>query len=158
MRKLRLALLLAAAGLLSAVAAPGAPAAGPGKPTVVLQFVDVTTAFASTFDNRPPHLGDQLSFHDDIYRWHGTKRGTLAGHANITAVVIGPNLARLSAVAYLPGGTLVVYGDNFFNTNTQKFAVIGGTGIYATARGELFVRNLGGDNSNTSAITARLWM
>jgi dirigent-like protein len=61
-------------------------------------------------------------------------------------------------VAYLPGGTLMIFGDNSLSARSQKLSVIGGTGIYATARGELLVRNIGGENTNNSAITVRLWM
>jgi hypothetical protein len=158
----KLCLLLAAsatAALLPVAASATASASGPGKPTVVLQFLDVTTRFTASFpENREPKFGDQFAFHDNIYRWNGAKRGALIGHADITAVVIAPNLSRLSAVAYLPGGTLVVFGDNSLSARSQKLSVIGGTGIYATARGELTVRNIGGDNSNSSAITVRLWM
>jgi hypothetical protein len=150
---------IAATALMPVAASAASSASGPGKPTVVLQFLDVTTGYSATFpDNRAPRFGDQFAFHDKIYRWNGPKRGALIGHADITAVVIGPNLSRLSAVAYLPGGTLVVFGDNSLSARSQKLSVIGGTGIYATARGELTARNIGGDNSNNTAITARLWM
>ena len=160
MKKLYLFLAaIAVAGLLPVAASAAPSASGPGKPTVVLQFLDVTTSFSATFpDNRAPRFGDQFAFHDKIYRWNGPKRGALIGHADITAVVIGPNLSRLSAVAYLPGGTLVIFGDNSLSARSQKLSVIGGTGTYATARGELTVRNIGGDNSNSSAVTVRLWM
>jgi len=150
---------VAAAALLPAVASAAPSAAGPGKPTVVLHLLDVTTSYRATFpDNRAPSFGDRFAFHDKIYRWSGRKRGALVGHADITAVVIGPNLSRLSAIAYLPGGTLVVFGDNSLSARSQKLSVIGGTGIYATARGELIVRNIGGENSSNSAVTVRLWM
>ena len=142
------------------VAASAAEASsGPGKPTVVLRFLDVSTQYTSTFpDNRAPAFGDRFAFRDAIYRWHGAKRGALIGHATVSAEVIGPNLSRLSAVAYLPGGTLVVYGDNSLTAPVQKLSVIGGSGIYATARGELVARNIGGENTNKTSITVRLWM
>jgi hypothetical protein len=159
MRKIVPLVAVAAITAAAFVAAPAAVAAGPGKPTVVLHYLDVTTHFTATFpDNRAPAFGDHFAFTDDIYRWHGAKRGARVGHATIEAIVIGPNLSRLSAVAYLPGGTLVVYGDNSLSSRSQKLSVIGGTGIYATARGELLVRNIGGENTNTSAITVWLWM
>jgi hypothetical protein len=160
MKKLWPVLAVGAVTALLPVAASAAPLrSGPGKPTVVLQFLDVTTRFSATFgDDQQPKFGDQFAFHDKIYRWNGPKRGALVGHADIHAVVIGPNLSRLSAVAYLPGGTLVVFGDNSLSARSQKLSVIGGTGIYAAARGELTARNIGGDNSNNTAITVRLWM
>ena len=155
MKKLLLLLASAAVASLLPVAAS---AAGPGKPTVVLQFLDVSTSFTSTSGGNTERFGDQFAFHDDIYRWNGTKRGALIGHADITATIIAPNMSRLSAVAHLPGGTLVVFGDNVNSARTQVLPVIGGTGIYATARGELIARNIGGENSNNTAITIRLWM
>jgi hypothetical protein len=153
-------LLLAAAALLApAAASAGSKATGPGKPTVVLHYLDVTTSFAVSFpENREPKFGEQFGFTDDIYRWNGKKRGALVGHANILATEIGNGLSMLSAVAHVPGGTLVIYGDNVDSARTQRFAVIGGTGIYATARGELIVQNIGGEDSNNSAITVKLWL
>jgi hypothetical protein len=148
--------LLAVAFVVGSASAAGG-AAGPGKPSVVLHFLDITTSFSASFQNRPPRLGDQIAFRDNIYRWQGVHRGALVGHANITAAVIAPNLARLSAVAYLPGCTLEVFGDNNFNSNSQTLAVIGGTGTLAGARGEVLTRSLGGPNSNRTAITIRLW-
>jgi hypothetical protein len=69
------------------------------------------------------------------------------------------NVGELSAVAYYPGGTLDALGQNNFNSSVNTFAIVGGTGIYATARGEVIVRNLGSpQTSNMSAITVRLWM
>jgi len=145
LKKLSLLAATAVAALAPAAALAAPAASGPGKPTVVLQFLDVSTAFQASFpDNMAPAFGDRFAFTDDVYFWHGRKRGALCGHANITADVIGPNLSRLSAVAHLPGGTLIIYGDNVNDARAQTFAVIGGTGRYATARGELHVRNLGG--------------
>jgi hypothetical protein len=159
LKKLTLVAATAVAALAPASTLAAPAASGPGKPTVVLQFLDVTTRFQASFpENREPVFGERFAFTDDVYRWSGRKRGALVGHANITAVVIGPNLSSLSAVAHLPGGTLIIYGDNANDARAQTFAVIGGTGRYATARGELHVRNLGGENSNTSAITVKLWM
>jgi hypothetical protein len=152
--------LAAASAALSASTAVAAPAAGgPGKPTVTLNFLDVQTNGSPTIpQNQRPKLGDRFWFHNNTYKWNGAKRGALVGHTDGTAVVLTGNIGELSAVAYYPGGTLDALGQINFNSPINTFAVAGGTGIYATARGEVTVRSLGGPNSNMSAITVRLWM
>jgi hypothetical protein len=145
--------------LQSASVAYAAMSSGPGKPTVTLNVLDVQTNGGATISqNQRPTLGDRFWFHNTTYKWNGAKRGALFGHTDGTIVFLGPNTGELSAVAYYPGGTLVAEGQNNFNNPVNRFAIVGGTGIYATARGEVIVRSLGGPNSNKSAITVRLWM
>jgi hypothetical protein len=72
--------------------------------------------------------------------------------------VLAPNLGEVSGVASLPDGTLAIEGQTSFSTSTSSFPVIGGTGRFVTARGEVIVRTIGGPDSNRSAITVRLWM
>jgi hypothetical protein len=62
----------------------------------------------------------------------------------------------ITGVAHLPGGTLSVVGLAS-KSPISRFAIVGGTPAYATARGELIVRNIGGENSNLSADTVQLW-
>jgi hypothetical protein len=151
-------LLLAGIGAAMATAA-SAQAATPavGRPTTVLKLVDVNTGFVANFpQNRAPKFGDQGLFRDDIYLWHGAGRGRRVGHLIGTIYFLGPNLTRIFVVATLPGGTIDVFGDST-NTRTTTYSVIGGTGVYATARGEVVVRTLGGENSNVDAVTIKLW-
>jgi hypothetical protein len=145
--------------VLSASAAVASPAAvGPGKPTLTLNYLDITTAqFAAFPPNRRPQPGDRFFFHDDFYQWNGTKRGAHIGYANGSAMFMLGNAVQISAVGHLPGGTLTVVGETG-NQRVSVFAVVGGTGRYATARGELIVRSLGGPNSNKSTNTILLWM
>ncbi len=157
----RLALLVAVSGLLP-LATSVAQAAGPrspGKPTITLNFLDVQTNSAFTgSQNQRPKLGDRAWFHNNSYKWKAGKRGALVGHTDGTVVVLAGSLGELSAVAYLPGGTLDALGQNNFNSPVNTFSIVGGTGRYATARGEVIVRSLGNpQNSNKSAITVRLW-
>jgi hypothetical protein len=146
--------------LATSAAAHTATSSGPGKPTITLNLLDVQANSAATgSQNQRPKLGDRFWFHNNTYKWNGTKRGALVGHTDGTVVVLAGSLAELSAVAYLPGGTLDALGQDNFNSPVNTFAVVGGTGIYATARGEVIVRSLGNpQNSNMSAITIRLWM
>jgi hypothetical protein len=155
----KLALFLAVSAALAAPFAQAATPSGPGKPTVTLNFLDVQTNGSATIpQNQRPKLGDRFWFRDNTYKWNGTKRGALVGHTDGTAVFVAGSLGELSAVAHYPGGTLDALGEISFNSPVNMLAVVGGTGIYATARGEVTVRSLGGPNSNRSAITVRLWL
>jgi hypothetical protein len=135
--------------------APTGAASAPGRPATVLQFLDVTTSFQGSFQGAP-RFGDTFAFHDALYTWHGTKKGSRVGGVDALGVFLGADRVQISAVAHLPGGTLDVYGISG-NGRVNAYGVIGGTGRYATARGEVIVRNLGGQISNNSAVTVRLW-
>jgi hypothetical protein len=159
MKKLALLAAVASAPLLSASIAYAVTSSGPGKPTITLNVLDIQTNSAFTgSQNQPPKLGDRVWFHNTTYKWNGAKRGAVFGHTDGTVVILAGNIGELSAVAHYPGGTLVAEGENNFNAPVNTFAIVGGTGIYATARGEAIVRSLGGPNSNKSAITVRIWM
>jgi len=150
-------LFVAACAALSSVAAASA-ASPPGPPTTVLNFFDRTTNFVGSpgTEGRPPRVGDSFTFRDEVYRWTGGRPGAHVGHADVLGLFQSGQVVRIEATASLPGGTLEVSGVSGPGPTTQ-LAVVGGTGRYATARGQLTVRNLGGENSNHSAITIRLW-
>ena len=154
--KLALLAFIAACVALSASPAASPAAGGPGKPTITLNYIDITTSSARTIsENRPPKLGDLFSFHDEFYKWNGTKRGAHIGHADGTAVYLGHGMGQISGVGSFAGGTVNVAGELSFSSRTSTLAVIGGTGAYATARGELTIRTI---NSTKSAQTLRLWL
>lgn len=113
-----------------------------------------------TFD-RPPTGGDQLGFANTLYAWKGTGRGARVGHDQgvITFITgFGPDfskkaLALFTAQVWLPGGTLFIEGFGRLNPDgpaMYTFPVLGGTGIYANARGSLKVRDL--PTGNTSLV------
>jgi hypothetical protein len=155
----KVVLLAAVSVLLAGSVAQAATPTGPGKPTLTMQFLDVTTSSAATIaNNQHPKLGDRFFSHDKVYTWRGLKRGPQVGTADTSFVVLGQNLGEVSGLASLPGGTLAIEGQVSFTTLTSTIPVIGGTGRYATARGEVTVRTIGGPDSNKSAITLRLWM
>jgi len=132
---------------------------GPGNPTLTLHFLEIQTSFATTFSqfSQRPKLGDRVWFHSELYRWNGGKRGAHAGHTDGTVVILTPNLGEVDAVGYLPGGTLTVAGQSH-NQRTDTFAIVGGTGAFATARGEVIVRSIGNPNGNKSSDTIRIWL
>ena len=153
----KLTLLAAVCAMLAVPVAQAASPSGPGKPTVTLNFLEVQTSFGGTISaNEPPKPGDRIWLHSEFYKWKGSKRGAHFGHADATGVFSGSRTLLITGVASLPGGTLSVAGLAS-QQRVTTFAVVGGTGIYATARGEVILRSLGGSNSNLSADTIRLW-
>jgi Dirigent-like protein len=117
--------------------------------------------------DRPPVGGDQFTFVDDLYRWAGTKRGAHVGYVRGLATFVtgfGSDFSHdatvfFSAQAHLPGGTLMLEGFGQPHANGPSrfvFPVVGGTGIYANARGTVTVRDLGNGNQGKSNVDVRL--
>ena len=155
----RFALFMAVCAFVAASAAQASTPRGQGKPNITINFLEIQTSFGGTVsENEPPKPGDRFWFHSEFYKWKGATRGAHIGHVDTLGTFLGgaSNLVQISAVAYLPGGTISVLG-NAGNGRVLTLAVVGGTGAYATARGEVSIRNLGGPNSNMSADTVRLW-
>ncbi len=154
----KLVVFLAVTSLLVVVPnALGVTSSAPGKPSIVLNFLEVQTTSGGSFSgNGPPKPGDRFWFHSEFYKWHGAKRGPHLGHADAIGTFGTSANPMITAVAVLPGGTLAVVGVGS-NAPVSTFAVVGGTGVYATARGEVIIHAIGGPNSNLSADTVRLW-
>jgi hypothetical protein len=88
-------------------------------------------------------LGDQLSFSNPIYTANNKKRvGYDLGNCVRTKVGVS---WECSWTTVLPGGSLTVEGP-FFDKSDSELAIIGGTGRYAAARGQmhLHARNAAG--------------
>jgi hypothetical protein len=152
-------LLLLVAGALSTVSVASAAApASPGKPSVTIRVLEVQTRFGGTIStNAPPKPGDQIWLRSEFYRWHGATRGAHVGHVDVVGIFSPTDTLIITGTASLPGGTLSVVGVAG-QQRVFSLPVVGGTGIYATARGEVTIRGIGGPNSNLSADTIRLWM
>jgi hypothetical protein len=119
-----------------------------------------------TFD-RPPVGGDQFAIQDTLYKWAGTKRGARTGRLRGFGTFqtgFGPKFQLHASVlftvqAYLPGGSVLVQGFGEINPNgPSRFTipVVGGTGVYANARGYVKVRDLGDGNLNRSNVDVHL--
>jgi hypothetical protein len=138
----------------------------------VFSLLDVSSQTASepiggfTF-NRAPVAGDQFAIADDLYKWAGIKRGARAGRVRGIGTFqtgFGPNFSRPATVLFvaqasLPGGTVLVQGYGQVKPHGPSkftFPVIGGTGIYANARGYVVVRDLGTGDSNNSNVDFHL--
>ena len=156
--KTYIALLAATTMMVLAQAASAATPSGPGKPNVVLNFLEVQVAFGgSVAESQAPRPGNRFWLHSEFYKWQGTKRGGHLGHADAIATFGASGNPVITGVASLPGGTLSVTGTGSAGP-VSTLAVVGGTGIYATARGEVILRTIGGQDSNLSADTIRLWI
>jgi hypothetical protein len=144
--------------LLAAVlpaAASAATASAAQQPVTVLRLLAIETgAVASTPGEAEPTFGDRVSLHQVFYRWHGHKGGVRIGSGDVTGIVAREAIS-FSAVAHLPGGTLQLLGVAT-PARVNTYAVVGGTGRYAGARGEMVARALGGESSGRQALTIRL--
>jgi hypothetical protein len=153
MKKTVVLAVLATALALAATAA----GAGPGAPTLTMRFLEVQTQFGGNIpEGQEPKPGDRFWFHSELYTWKGSKRGAHFGHTDTTAMVLPGGIVQVTSVGTLPSGTVSVVGLAG-DRGIFKLAVVGGTGAYATARGEVVIRSIGGERSNTSADTLRLW-
>jgi hypothetical protein len=118
---------------------------------------DVQPINGFTF-NRLPRAGDQFPIHDDLYKWApGGKRGALAGGVEGIGEFqfVGEHNAKVLffAQARLQGGSVVLQGMGlvrFEGPSTFTLPIVGGTGIYANARGYVVVRDLGNGNGDKS--------
>jgi hypothetical protein len=156
----RTALVIAVCAVLlptAAVSAASRGLAAPGKPSITMHFLEIQTKFAATISqNQAPKLGDRFWFHSEFYNWDGHKRGTHLGHGDASAVFLTAGILQLTGVATLPGGTITILGESGPGAGST-LAVVGGTGAYADARGEVTIQSIGGENSNESTDTVRLW-
>ena len=90
-------------------------------------FLDVPPAADS--------LGDQFYFNDPVFNASNTKQiGTDQGIC--FRMEVGKDY-ECHWTTYLPGGQLTVEGKFFDNLHDSVLAIIGGTGIYKEARGQM---------------------
>jgi hypothetical protein len=118
--------------------------------------------------DRPPVGGNQFAFTHTLYRWAGTKQGARIGRLHVVGTFVtdfGPRFSRpalvlFDAQAFLPGGSVMTHGYGRLSPEEGParltLPVVGGTGIYANARGQVTVRDLGNGNIEKTSITFRL--
>ena len=103
--------------------------------------------------DRPPASGDQFVVKNALY-----KNGARVGHVRVLHTFItgfGPDFKHKATVLflaqlYLHGGTMLAEGYGQVNADGPsklRFPIVGGTGRYADARGNLDVRNLSPDKT-----------
>ncbi|MFT3865460.1 MAG: dirigent protein [Solirubrobacterales bacterium] len=117
---------------LTAIAVPGAGAAGSGKTISVIEhpITDTTTDVGKTGDS----LGDILTFHNPIFDSRDSKKvGSDQGYC--IRVHVGVSY-ECTWTNFLKGGQIVVQGP-YYDAKPSELAITGGTGKYATARGSM---------------------
>lgn len=152
MRRFVAALVAALAVLALLVASPASSQREPQ----VIRVLGIAEAFYPIrgFDEeRAPTAGDSFSFEGSFYSWASRKR---VGRFQVLITVVTPRWGQLSATGSLPGGTVIVAGRTpLFEVPLERYAITGGTGRYAGARGTLTVRILPGA-SDKNAMVFRL--
>lgn len=144
-----------AAGLLFGVS----PGSGMDRPTVI-SLLSVqeggTLIDVDRSGGRGPTLGDEFIFTDGLYQWDGRKRGKRVGTTHGIATITSPTTAFFTGTTSLPGGLIQGAGYFRFTAKVETIVVLGGTGRYRNAGGEVTITKLGGENSEKSSFVARL--
>jgi hypothetical protein len=150
------AAVFAIAGVVSSTAAPA-------PHTIRLLEVDTTFIPTGGWDagsNAPPAVGQGFVSTGVFYKWAGTQRGAAVGHLQILCTVTvaltftdtgATGWFHCDVTAFLPGGKIEVSGPLNLGLQTNKLPVVGGTGKYVGAKGYVATRDIGGDDSDTSA-------
>ena len=132
------------------------------KPQTISLF-EMDTAFYPTGGwngNSPPAVGQGFVTNGIYYKWAGAKRGAAVGRlqvactvtTTVTFTLAGPDgWFHCDATAFLPGGKIEASGPLSFSAATNTLPIVGGTGQYVAAQGYVKTRNIGGQDSNTSA-------
>lgn len=146
---------LGAAAALSATGASASPQAQ------TLKFMSVTQRTVFTpmpTRSAPPRVGGRLIFEDVMYNHAaqlGKPRGAHVGRAEGVCTVIrvtGP-AAQCVITAHLPNGEIVVVGEGDPGGKVAQYAITGGIGAYANARGTVTATTV---SEQKSIITVRL--
>jgi hypothetical protein len=159
---------LAVAGIVAAIVAVGGvtfasahPAGSSHDHGVTVVKVFALTVQSASLDLGDPgfSLGDQQVFADDLYdRKGGSKVGTdgvVCTIVRVTDASTGSGTAQCVATAALADGQITAQGFISFTGGELpapfQNAITGGTGAYATARGQLTVEELSETESNITA-------
>ena len=145
----RLALSLAACGLLAGVAGPAASSTTDTQRLVIRLISD--NSLVKTVDKPPKgklNAGDQLTTTSTLRNQvaqFGKPKGALVGHDRATSTFISSKAYTIDGYASLPGGRVMFHGRVTRPSSTVP--VTGGTGRFAHARGTVAAEDLGGSRS-----------
>ena len=98
-----------------------------------------------------PGIGDMLVFQDQILDRQGRQVGFEAGTCTITAVIDTGFQTHCVGTVSLPAGQIAFQGLAT-NAPEKVMGIVGGTGRYRTAAGELVVVELGENDAGTLTI------
>ena len=146
-RTLRVAVVLVATGAAAAVVA------GPvgARTTITIHLVEKEQTFHFIDNpplggqNQPPSLGDSFVFTNELLTRSGMRAGTIRAVCNVTS---GEPIFTLTCFGTLglKGGQLAAVTTIRGEARTQRIAIVGGTGAYAGARGEVISVDRGEDS------------
>jgi hypothetical protein len=155
MKKVSLCIAIGAVALVATSAATSAQSRSTTQTFSLLDITGQQHGLNGFHFQRAPRAGDQTARTDRLYNWAGGKRGVRVGRGEMI-ITSKTDLSRngaiglLTAQVFLPKGSIFVEGYARFGgaETPSSFPVLGGTGIYATARGYVISHPLGGDKTN----------
>ena len=150
MRKDLLAVIVVAVGISIAVGASSASALVKPRVFTLLEVEGAQQPLGDFDFTRPPVGGDRFVATNTLYRWTG-KKGIRVGRDRVLFTFMngfGENLSHRAVVlfqaqVYLPDGAIFVEGYGSLRADAVsklELPVVGGTRVYANARGYLKVR------------------
>ena len=130
---------------LAAIAAVAVPLAlANGSATRTQEFVSVQQHFTSVPElsrNEAPQVGLRFVFQDAAYNRRaqfgkpaGARIGRAEGVCTLIAVTKRPE-AQCTITAHMPDGQIVLAGEGDPGAKVSRYAIVGGVGAYANARG-----------------------
>lgn len=133
-----------ALAVIAAVAVPLALANGSGTGSRTQEFVSVQQRFTSVpalSRNEAPQVGLRFVFQDAAYNRSaqfgkpaGARIGRAEGVCTLIAVTKRPE-AQCTITAHMPDGQIVLAGEGDPGAKVSRYAIVGGVGAYANARG-----------------------
>lgn len=136
MKMIRLSILLVAvvAALSLWFVVPAAGSAGASKATVIHVVERAATDAVTNGDPNNDQLGNVLTFANKVYD-SANKRQVGSDQGYCVRTVVGKTW-ECNWTTFLKSGSITVEGK-FSDTGNTVLAITGGTGAYATARGEM---------------------
>jgi allene oxide cyclase len=136
MKMIRLSILLVAvaATLSLGFVSMASGSAGASKATVIHVVERATTDAVTNGDPNSDKLGNVLTFANNVYD-SANKRKVGSDQGYCIRTVVGKTW-ECSWTTFLKSGSITVEGK-FSDTGNSVLAITGGTGAYATARGEM---------------------
>jgi hypothetical protein len=140
------------AAICAALLAGGAASASTKAPgTQTLQFLSVTQRIVTVpaiTQTAPPQVGGRLIFDDVLTNrvaQFGKPSGARIGRAEGVCTIVSTGAAQCTITAHVPNGQIVVIGSIVLRrgNGTDRYAVVGGGGAYANARGSSTATDLG---------------
>ena|SRR5579862_1320021 len=143
---LRTTLAIAVLGLAAAGAVSAAPRAAAPQTLSLVSVQKRFTTVPKISMASPPRIGDRMIFNDVLYNrvaQFGKPAGARIGTADNLCTIVSTSALQCTLVAHVPAGALVATGSVNGNAHVTNFAITGGVGSYAGARGSASGRDLG---------------